>query len=59
MYNIKQMNEYLTIKEVTEILKVSRTTVYNWMTSGRLKFFKIGKLVRIKKEDLKKFIEGK
>lgn len=53
------MNEYLTIEEVTKILKVSRTTVYNWMNSGKLKFYKVGRLVRIKSEDLKKFIESK
>lgn len=53
------MNEYLTIKEVTVLMKVSRTTVYNWMNSGKLIFYKVGRLVRIKSEDLKKFIESK
>ncbi len=53
------MNEYLTIEEVTKILKVSRTTVYTWMKSGELKTYKLGKLVRIKREDLERFIQLK
>jgi excisionase family DNA binding protein len=53
------MEEYFTIDEVMEKIKVSRQTVYNWMNSGKLKYLKIGKLVRIKEEDLKRFIEGK
>lgn len=53
------MEEYLTIKEVTEILKVSRATIYNWMISGKLKFYKVGRLIRIKREDLERFIKGK
>ena len=51
------MNEYLTVKEVMEILKVSRTAVNNWMKSGKLKYHKVGRLVRIKSEDLKRFVE--
>jgi excisionase family DNA binding protein len=42
------MNERLyTIKEVTEVLKVSQATVYRMMYSGRLPRVKIGKSVRI------------
>ena len=51
------MNEYLTISEVMKILKVSRTAINNWMKSGKLKYHKVGRLVRIKSEDLKKFVE--
>jgi excisionase family DNA binding protein len=36
-----------TIKEVTEVLKVSQATVYRLMYSGRLPRVKIGKSVRI------------
>jgi excisionase family DNA binding protein len=51
------MNEFLTIKEVCEILKVTRATVYRYFNLG-LKFHKIGGSVRIKREDLEKFIKG-
>ncbi len=53
------MDEFLTLKEVTEILKVSRQTVYRWISSGELRSIKIGKLVRIRKKDLEKFLKNK
>lgn len=53
------MNEYLTVKEMMERLKISRTTAYGYLSSGRLKHFKVGRLVRIRPEDLTQFIEGK
>jgi len=51
------MNEFLTIREVSQILKVSRTTIYRYFKLG-LKFHKIGGSIRIKREDLEKFIKG-
>ena len=51
------MDEYLTIQDVMDILKVSRTSVNNWLKSGNLKYYKVGRLVRIKEEDLEKFIQ--
>lgn len=51
------MNEFLTIKEICKLLKISRTTVYRYFKLG-LKFHKIGGSVRIKREDLDKFIKG-
>jgi len=53
------MDEYLTIQDVMRILHISRTTAYGYLSTGRLKFYKVGRLVRIKAEDLKRFIEGK
>jgi excisionase family DNA binding protein len=53
------MNEYLTPEDVMRILHISRTTAYGYISSGRLKFFKIGRLVRIRPDDLRQFIEGK
>jgi len=51
------MDEYLTIQDVMRILQISRTTAYGYLRSGRLKFFKVGRLVRIKPSDLKQFVE--
>ena len=45
-----------TLKEVAEILKVSRQTIYNYLKAGRLKATKIGKEYRVTKEDLEEFI---
>lgn len=49
--------DLFTVDEVTDILKVSRRTLYNYIKSGDLKAAKIGKYWRIRKEDLKEFID--
>jgi excisionase family DNA binding protein len=52
-------NDYLTVEDVINILKISRTTAYALIHSGRLKSYKIGRLVRIKSQDLGRFVEGR
>jgi excisionase family DNA binding protein len=49
------MNEFLTIKEISQMLKVNRQTIYRWFELG-LKYYKFEKAVRIKKADLEEFI---
>lgn len=51
--------EYLTLKEVTGLLKVHENTLRNWDREGRLKAIRIGgrKIRRWKKEDVLKFLE--
>lgn len=46
-----------TIEEITEILKVTQRTVYNYIKAGQLKAIKIGKYWRIKHTDLQIFLE--
>lgn len=41
------------------ILKVSRTTAYKIVKSRQLRVYRVGRLVRIKAEDLQRFIEGR
>lgn len=52
------MTIYLTVSDVMKILRISRTTAYGYIKSRRLKSFKVGRLVRIKAEDLERFIES-
>ena len=47
----------LTVKEVVELLKIGRTTLYRYMENGKIKYYKFGKSVRFKKSDIEKFIE--
>lgn len=47
-----------TVKEITEILKVSQRTLYNYIKSGTLKAVKIGKYWRIRCVDLQSLIEN-
>ena len=50
------MNKLLTIKQVTEYLKVSERTVLRYIESGRLQASRIGQW-RIKESDLNKFLK--
>ena len=48
------MEELLTIEEVANHLKISKATVRRHIREGRLKAVKIGKVVRISAEEVKK-----
>ena len=48
--------EYFTVKEIAEHLKVSRQAVYDWIYEGRLKAVKVGNRTRIPKSGLEAFI---
>lgn len=50
-------DELLTFKEVMDYLKVSRTTIYDWLNAGKIKAYKIGKSVRFKRSDIEAFIK--
>ena len=53
------IDEKLTIEEIAKEFKVSTKTVTRWFDRG-LPFLKIGRLVRVLRSELNKFIgEGK
>ncbi len=53
-------DEILTVGEIAEEYKVTTRTVINWYLHRGLAYFKIGRMVRIKRSDLDRFIsEGK
>tara|TARA_B100001245_G_scaffold113248_1_gene82913 strand:- start:4816 stop:5001 length:186 start_codon:yes stop_codon:yes gene_type:complete len=54
------LSEYLTLKQVSELLKVHPNTLRNWDKNGMLKPIRIGerKIRRYKKEEVKKFLEA-
>ena len=47
-----QPNEYLTPREVMELLAIGRNTFYRLVNSGELPAFRIGKLWRVRRADL-------
>lgn len=49
--------EVYTLKEIEELLQVTRRTLYNWIKSGKLKAFRIGKEWRVTKDALEEFTE--
>lgn len=58
MINITNMvqDQYYSIEEVANTLKVAYLTVYRWIHSGKLKAVKAGKQYRIEKRSLDKFV---
>lgn len=46
-----------TMKEVSELLKVTERTLYNYIKSGKFKAKKIGGKWMITEENLKRFID--
>jgi excisionase family DNA binding protein len=50
----KIQEEYLTKKEVSQILKVSLVTIHDWNKKKILNPFRLGNLIRYKRSDLEK-----
>ena len=47
-----------TLQEVADVLRVSRQTIYNYVTAKRLKATKLAKEYRVIEEDLQDFIKN-
>jgi len=56
----EELSEYLTLKQVSDLLKVHPNTLRNWDKNGTLKPIRLGerKIRRYKKEDVIKFLES-
>jgi len=50
-------SKFMTVKEVAELLQLNRMTIYRYVRAGKLTAYKVGKDLRIKKEDFDKFLE--
>ncbi|WP_338980137.1 helix-turn-helix domain-containing protein [Fusobacterium nucleatum] len=56
------LNKYLdvlTVKETREILRIGMNSMYTILQSGELKSIKIGRIYKIKKEDVIEYINRK
>jgi len=51
------MSEFMSIQEAMAALKICRSTLYKHMRSGRLTAYRVGRLVRITREDLEDFVK--
>lgn len=48
--------EYLTVAEVAETLKLNQQTVRNWIDQGSLPALRVGRRVRIKRSDFQRIL---
>lgn len=52
-------DEFMTVAEVAELLKLNEMTIRNYVSAGKLAAVRIGdRRVRIRREDVDRFIDG-
>ena len=51
------MEQLMTAKQVSELIEVKPSTVYQWVHLGLIPYVKIGKCVRFKKDELFRWID--
>jgi excisionase family DNA binding protein len=51
------MERLMTAKQVSELIEVKPSTVYQWVHLGLIPYVKIGKCVRFKKDELFRWID--
>ncbi len=55
--NTTPTEKLLTLKEIEELARVSRPTVYRWRHEHGLKMFRVGGCVRVRESDWLRFLE--
>lgn len=51
----ESISEYLTPREVMDLLYIGKNTLYGLLNSGELKGFRVGMQWRVRREDLMEF----
>lgn len=51
------MSRMLTVQEVADYLQVTPRAVRSWIKQGKLKAVKIGRIIRIREEDLSNLVK--
>jgi len=51
------MEQFLTAKQLSELLQVDLSTIYLWTHTEFIPFYKLGKTVRFKEEDVLAWLE--
>jgi excisionase family DNA binding protein len=49
-------DEYLTVKEIAQHLKLNQQTLRNWIDQGQLPAVRIGRRVRVRRADLDRIL---
>lgn len=52
-------DEWLTVAEAANYLRVSRDTIYRWARQGKLTLYKLGSLTRLRRSELDRLIVPK
>ena len=52
------MDEFLTVAEVAERLKLNQQTVRNWIDAGSLPAYRVGRRVRVSRADFDQLVDA-
>lgn len=52
------MEKLLTARQVSELLEVKISTVYDWVYRGMIPHVKLGRLIRFKKAEMFRWVES-
>jgi len=50
-------DDFLTVADVSELLKLNQQTIRNWIDQGSLPALRVGRRVRIRKDDFRAMLE--
>ena len=50
--------ELIGIEELSQLLQVSKGTLYNWIYRRKIPFIKVGRLVRFDRAEIAKYLDG-
>jgi excisionase family DNA binding protein len=56
--NEKQLTQYLSPSQAAEILNVAEKTIRALIRNGELKSYRVGRLLRIRSDDLEQYVSG-
>lgn len=52
------MEKFYSVKELTQILSIPKSTIYRWAREGSIPYYKVNRyLVRFREKDIKEWIE--
>ncbi len=57
MTMLNKYSDILTVEELCEVLRIGKNTAYKLLKSDEIKSIKIGKIYKIPKKSVKKYLE--
>jgi excisionase family DNA binding protein len=51
------MENLLTIRELSKILKINKSTLYQWVNEGKIPYIRMGGIIRFRKNDIVKWLD--
>ncbi len=55
--NAAAEEEFLTVEQIQDLLQVGRTFAYSLIRSGELPSYRVGRLLRVRRQDVERWLE--